>query len=251
MSDKNQKVEADQDTQQKHNHINLEFDEHEEFAAIASTEYITSTDFCRSVAAIFKSVFADFEGCRFEVGNGIPYISLVFNHNEHDADAIVGCQNASIVKSTGNSILDRSRAHDRMMKDGDRYLLTEDGKDIIKPLLIPRAFNQGKPDWRHIVTEYVDRASYTVYNPTHIPQYTLAQFLDLNRLAGLVYGTKINDDTVQYDVNIVGALNKGYQFNGSQIQSEYILSITQVSAKEINAIYEKLGFVNANSNIVR
>lgn len=242
-------------TENKRDKFVIQLDEHEPFNATAETKYITSNEFCKLVSELFRGVFADYEGCTFDVGNGgEPTISLIFNHGMYDDDAIVACHRKDGKDIDGSTIIRNIRRRDVQMREGDRYYLTDDGMDVVKDLLVPRAFNNGKPNWGSIVQDIVDRTTATYYMPaTQIPQYTRVSFIDIKRLCGLIFGRKIDDDQKDYQVSIASPLNQMSYANGMPVgASNYVLSITRASLNEVTKMYEKLGYSSMmGTNIVR
>lgn len=231
----------------------VELEDPFEFGAIASTKFITSNDLCAKVSELFHEVFADYEGCIFEMTGNEPTISLFFNHGEYPDAAHVATEKIGS-KSVGSTIIDRSRSRDRLLKEGDRFAITEDGKDVIKDLLILKVFNNGNPDFSRIASEWADRApvnSYLVQAPT---QYTKVSFISVPRICGLLFGSKDKDgNEVEYSANVVSAINPtGYAYTNTFTTPNYILNITQASSKEVIDFYNKIGIgVSAGMNIIR
>lgn len=241
---------SNQNEETKREKFKIEVESPLDFPSIAKTAYVSSNDFCKTVSELFKGVFADFEGCIFDATNGEPTVSLMFNHGKYDDDAICACELAG-AKASGSSIIDRTRNRDRQLAEGDRYYLTEDGKDAILSLLTARAFNNGNPNWRTIVSEWQDRSISNMYNYGATTQYTKVSNISLQRLCGLIYGDKDEDgDRIEYSVNIASPLTPaGLQQNGMVMN--FVLTVTAVSAKEVAKIYERLGFGGMGVNIVR
>ena len=242
---------SNQEKETKREKFQIVVEHHADFPSIAKTAYISSNDFCKTVSDLFKSVFADFEGCIFEAtNNGEPTISLLFNHGKYEKDDICACELAG-TKASGSTVIDRSRRRDIQLLEGDRYYLTEDGKDAIMSLLTSRAFNNGNPNWRTIVSEYQDRSISNMYNYGPVTQYTKVSNISLQRLCGLIFGDKDDDgDRIEYTTNIASTFAPaGIQYSG--MSANYVLSVTAVSAKEVAKIYEKLGFGGMGINIVR
>lgn len=234
----------------------IEVEEHEPFEATAATKYITSNELCKVVSELFKGVFADYEGCRFETSTGgEPTITLYFNHGRYDENATVACHIAGRNDGDGSTVIRNIRRRDIQMREGDRYHLTDDGKDAIMDLLTPRAYNNGKPNWGNIVQDIMDRTPTSYYMPANqIPQYTRVNFIDIRRLCGLIYGKNIDNDQMDYQVSIATPLNQmNFGMNGMQMgATNYVLTITRASLKEVTKMYEKLGYGNVmGSNIIR
>lgn len=236
----------------KREKFKIEVEEPVAFDAIAESKYLTSNELCRLTSELFKTVFADYEGCVFNSINGEISMSLIFNHGKYDDDTIVACERSGS-KNSGSIVVDRTRNRDRQLREGDRYYLTEDGKDVVMSLLTPRAFNNGNPNWREIVSEWTDRSAMNMYSYQQLPQYTKVSFIDLRNLCKLIFGSKIDGDTVDYSVAIAASLTpNGYHAMGNMsMNMNYMLNITRASAKEVVAVYEKLGFGSMGTSIVR
>ena len=240
-----------EETKRKKFEINVE--EHATLPTIAKTAYLSSNDFCKLTSELFHGVFADFEGCIFEASNGEPTVSLLFNHGQYDEGAVCACERAG-GKVSGSSIIDRTRNRDRQMSEGDRYYLTDDGKDVVTTLLTSRAYNNGNPNWKMIVSEWQDRNMNTIYNYGQAPQYTKVSGISLQRLCNLLFGNKDKetDEYVEYDVRIATALSPfGYPQNGMPMNVNYMLALTVVGSAEVQKICEKLGYGTVGAHIVR
>lgn len=81
-------------------------------------------------------------------------------------------------------------------------------------------------------------------------QYTKVSGLSLDRLCGLLYGSKEDGDRYEYQTFVGAPLNVGYA-NNMPYSSRYAIWITRVSSKEMNKTFEELGVTNYGSNIVR
>lgn len=215
-----------------------------DFVADAEVKITTSNELCKLTNEYFRAAFADYEGCKFEMSSGYPTLTLVFNHCEHKEGNVYACEMSS-GKTVGNSVIDRSRAYDRLAKEGDRYLITEDGKDIIKPLLAPRYANNGNPQWGNIVAETSERQ---MYGPG--VQFTRVIGIDPKAICALIYGKKEDGSWLDYAVEVKADLSARNGFGISA--SNYVLYITKAYDEHIKKTYEALGFGSAvNSDIIR
>lgn len=241
---------SNQNNENKREKFVINVDEPIEFETIAKTAYYSSADFCKMVSELFSSVFADYEGCLFDAStNGVASVSLIFNHGNYDDGATVATEKMG-GKTSGSSIIDRSRIRDRQMSEGDRYYLTDDGKDAITPLLNPVAYNNGNPNWRHIVSEFQDNSNGSYYNYGRGTQFTKVSNISLSKLCGLIFGKKNkNGDDLEYDVKLAAPMVNQYQPNG--ITGNYMLTITSISAEVVESLYRKMGWVSAGANIIR
>lgn len=220
-----------------------------DFTADFSGKFMSSIEFCRLANEFFKAAFADFEGSVFEMSQGMPSLTLYFNHAEKDG--VKAVERIASAKF-GSTILDRTRARDAQMKDGDRYHITEDGIDIIKPLLQGRYknTNQGKVNWKNIVSDVVDRTAANMYN-NNVVQMTKISGIDPRQICQLIYGSKDeNGKYIDYGVEVKADLNMRSGFQ-AQASSNYVLAITKAYTGNIQSTYEKFGLAGAGSNIVR
>ena len=234
------------DSKQK---LNIALEENVEFPAIAETAYVSSVELCRLFSQFMKATFADFEGVLFEMGNGEPSISILFNHGNYNSDELVACERGCAV-NTGSSIIDRTRTRDRQITEGDRYRLTEDGKEYFGKLLLRRLYNNGKPDWRRLVVEWVDRTQANYYN-TNLPQYTKISGISIEKVCEVLYGTKSEDsnDRFEYSVAVTKSTPGGMMYGN--LSTNYMLNITKVSEKEVRKVYRDMGFGDCYSHIIR
>ena len=237
--------------------INAEGTPMMDFSPVSETMYVRSNDLCALVSEVFHAAFADFYGCVLEtVGGQEPVISLFFDHADHKDDPKgrpCACEMAAGQGVEGNNVLARSRQRDSLMRDGDRYFLTEDGKDVISELLIRRLVpNNGNINWKNIVGEYYDQTTQNMYFGRQAPQYTKVSGIDIKKICALIFGTKDDKDSYDYAFQILGALNfnNAYTMPGNPQVANYTISITRAHAKEINEIYSKLG-IASGSNIIQ
>lgn len=226
-----------------------------DFAPVSETEYIRSNDLCGLVSEVLHAAFADYYGCVLEtVGGQEPVISLFFDHADHkNDDRPCACEMAAGQGIDSNNVIGRSRQRDSLMRDGDRYVLTEDGKDVISELLIRRLVpNNGSINWKNIVGEYYDQTTQNMYFGRQAPQYTKVSGIDIKKICAMIYGSNDEKDSYDYAFQILGAINfnNAYQMPGNPQIANYTIAITRAHAKEINDIYSKLG-IASGSNIIQ
>ena len=215
-----------------------------------SGKFISSTDLCRLVNEYFRAAFCDFEGSTFAMEQGFPTISLYFNHNK-DVEGVRACERAA-GKSVGNSIIDKTRGRDLQFREGDRFQITDDGIDIIKPLLVPRLFNQGKPNWKQIVADITDRTSTNMFQPMQARQLTKISGIDPRQICSILWGNKDdNGEYIDYGVEVKADLNIRAGIMPGQQAPNYVLAITRAYNGNIQKTYEKFGINVAGSTIVR
>lgn len=216
------------------------------FESDAECMTLTSTELCNLTNEYFKAAFADYAGCKFETVGGAPSITLCFSHIKHDEDSdLVYACDMTAGKVTGNNVIDRTRAYDRLVKEGDRYHLTENGKDVIKELLMPKLANDKNLNWGKITADFIDRSQATYFNPNNAQVLTKVMSIDPNAMCAKLFGAK----GFGYSVQIRGDLYAHRPgVTGSQ---NYVLNILRVDNKTIQKTYEKLGIGVIGSDFVR
>lgn len=214
-----------------------------EFTADAQCMTLTSSDLCKLVNTLFKAAFADFDGSKFEMNGNIPTITLAFRHIKHDDEAgYYACEMASGKKS-GSTVIDRSRTYDRLIKEGDRYYLTDDGKDVLKELLIPRFASRPNLNWGEVVADFVDSSgSYFNYNKE---TKTKVMYVDPNALCAKIFGDKGYSYSVQVRGDLFANRPQGWMGNN------YVLNILRVDNAEIQNTYAKLGIGVMSSDFIK
>ena len=227
------------------------------FEPVFSGRFLTSAELLRLVNDIMYSAFADYNGSKFittNMGNvKVATIELYFDHNDHSNDALPCACSRAEGKTVGNNVLDRTRSRDRARRDGDRYIITEDGKDVISKLLNSRFYNRGKINWGSVVAEATDFGANRFTQQA--VQITKIQFIDPRKLLRLIYGGKDeNGGNVDYDFTIAADLtpqNNFQQYASAAASHNYLLSITKASEENIKKAYNALGIGYADSGISR
>lgn len=215
-----------------------------------SGKFISSIDLCRLANEYFRAAFADFEGTTFNLEQGFPTMTLFFNHAEN-VDGVFAVERAG-TKTVGSSVLDRTRRRDNQLKEGDRYQITADGIDIIKPLLLPRLMNNGKPNWKQIVSDITDRNTQNMFQPMQPRQLTRVSGIDPRRICALIYGNKDESgEYIDYGIEVKGDLNIRAGIMPGQQAPNYALAITKAFNGNIQKTYQKFGINVAGSTIIR
>lgn len=218
------------------------------FEPIGSVMYISSSKVAELTHQILRQVFADSEGCIFSNVNNIISLTALFNHNKYDEDAILACCRGDQQQGTGRSVIDVSRQMDSYLRNGDRYIITEDGKDFFKKLLLPSLTPKGKVNWGNVVGEYVDRTQYSIWSTSqNTPHYTTINGLDVNMIARMIWGDEDEGgEPIVYNTTVLSAI--GMPMNGVQ---NYMLAINRIYDKGVKATYQAMGFNNIGSPIIR
>lgn len=226
-------------------------------------KYLTSIEFCKLTNEIFRAAFVNFYGSKFEISGGQPVMSLLFTHmdqvpeytEDQDGNSVVAhvATTRADGNKVGNKTIDSIRRRENFRLNGDKFYLTEDGKDIIKPLLFPRIYNNGKVNWNSIVVETSDANGSSLFGTMNQIQLTKVGGIDPKRVASLIWGRKDEDGEIDYGISIMRDLtiNSGFGMPGSQGGKNYAMSITRAHVSAISKTYENLGLGSVGSNIIR
>ncbi len=226
--------------------------EHEPFDAITDSTYMTSTAFGEKVSALFKSVFRDCEGCAFEINQqGQAYIAVYFNHNEapEDGRAAAVSRDVGTTSNIHNETVKRVRNNDNRNRFGDRYYLTNEGKEGIDDFLFDYLINRnnGKIQWDRITADVSQQGQ--MYGQRAL-QYTKVSMLDPVKLASVIFGdTDENGERVEYGVSV---LKSAPQMSIGNFQPVWILEIKRVFEKSLVGVCNSLGLAPSSGlNIIR
>ena len=223
--------------------------EHETMDRIMDCAFMTSTDFCSRVSALFSGIYADFQGCNFDFlpGSNVPVINLFFNHSgEAKNDLPFACSKEDQTSTANNSTLRATRSYSNRLINGDRYYLTKEGQSIDEFIIDQNQLfvtkdNVKKPNWAKLVSEVAD-GNYPVPQ-----QYTQVKFLDPAKLAEAIYGRIANDTEWVYGVRVIRSIPTFSMF-GNQASANYMLSIERVSKNEVDKLAKQFG-LNTNSGL--
>lgn len=226
------------------------------FQSIANMQYIHSNQFANIVAATFRKTFADFEGCLFEtMTSGEPYMSFYFNHGKSSSDLPYACELVNAA-AKGTDVISRMRQRDSLMKDGDRYFLTQDAIDIFSELVPDFYRNKNnKIDWKKYVSETNDPTlapnTWDRGNWGRTPQFTMVTLVDVNQLARLVYGSydEATNEYFDYKVTIVGCMDTPNPYQQYNRLHNYMLEIKQVPVHAIQDACRNAGLVQGSGLI--
>ena len=228
--------------------------EHPEFEYICKRSLMTSVELCSLISDLFKEVYADFEGTTFEM---IPntnnfMVCLHFNHKNTDGSPLAtACTKEIDDGKTKNETLRRIRIYDARIKEGEKYYLTEEGKQgIAKFLQDNRALYKDKnnsPRWDKIVGEVADPASVNMYGAVSM-QYTKVSYIDPTKVIEEIYGSTDKDgNRLCYNISIIGSVPT---MNNNKI---FRLGIDVISEKNLVEYANRNGLGNmySNLNIIR
>lgn len=248
MSTENNGAQVTEETKREPYKISID---HPKFMADYEGKFVTSLELCQMTRDIFKAAFADFYGCKFEFlqGTGVPMITLLFSHVDSPEGQAVATERSS-AKTTGSSVIDKTRSRDHLLKEGDRYVLTEDGLDVIKPLLLPQFYNKGKVDPKRFVSAVSDINQTSMFAQANAVQLTQVSGIDPKKIAAMIWGDRDEDGLVDYGITVLKDLSlNGMAFPG-MLPKNFVLKIDRAHTETIMKTYEKFS-INTGSNIVR
>ncbi len=241
--------------------LSIRVRKHEPFEVCKETAILGSDDLCRKVVMMFKPVYADFDGCRLERdAQGKAYIELYFNHSEpndpNKCNALTREAPDSNGKNTSNEMLRKIRSINNKMMSGDRFYLTEDGKDGIGDYVIDYMRNKktGKIMWEKIVSDVELKANY-VGQPSK--SYTKVSAIDPIKIITEWYGstTENGDSVVEYAIENISNFNPfmgNNMMNGPMSTTQSYISIARFNEKNVAKAANGMGFTsNFGMDIIR
>jgi hypothetical protein len=232
----------------------IEF-EHEDFGEDYKGKYMSSITFCKKFSDIMRETFANYAGCEMEpvktpMGE-IPMISAYFTHMDkipegNNGDALHLATSRDSANKVGSTIIDNMRARDNVRNNGDAFVITDDGKDILLPLLMYKYYNGGKPNWKQITVEV------TMPDKWNRPaQYTKVFGLDPDRVASFIWGNKNkNGEFIDYGVAIVKDLSVMMGMPNMNGGRNFALKVDVACKSQLERTYAELGLGMVGSRMV-
>lgn len=227
-----------------------------DFDPLYDCKIMESVTLCGIVSTMFRAAFVDFEGCDFQVPmmdqnnpnpNLLPTINLYFNHRE--LKAAPGQYNGVtkvLDDKTKSPVLKTIRSHDRKILEGDRYYLTNEGKEAIEPYLldIPAIKNRnGEYNWAKIVSLVADPVNPVMGIQTVPSQYTQIKYIDPIKVLRAVFGDKDKSgDSKVYTIDIGRRKMANIGYGGQPVYTNnWLLIISRISEQNTKEYTEKLG----------
>jgi hypothetical protein len=220
------------------------------------TEPITAASFGTRVNEIFRALFKDYVGCYFDTSNNNFTYSLFFDHENHDEGDIVGVVNSGRKgTNTGNAALDLVYKVQNRRINGDKYVPTDEFIDVVKPLLSPVAYNNGKPNWNNIINDYSENQNFYQRGSFYSPVMSRVKFIDVNKLWKYVQGKQDdNGNNVEWIVNPVHPYNFP-QYRNIPYQSlkpdHWHFSVTAINTDTAENTLKIFGISGNESQIIR
>jgi len=225
-----------------------------DFDAIVDEKFISSKEFCSNVSAVFKEIFADYEGCTFNVipNSNQPNIELYFNHRDFSTSNLPLALTKDIqVDHTRNHVLAQLRERQARLNNGDKYFLTDFAQGLLKDVLIGGSYIFKKDQsvkWDKVVVEVADPQARFMPNAE---SYTKVGFVDPTLIASLLYGDKVNGSNYEYNVRVMRSL-PNFNMGGNTTADNFILAVERISEEETKRLASMYGFsFSSGLNIIR
>lgn len=223
---------------------------HPEFPAQYGGFFLTSSSLCKTFSDVFREVYSDWEGCKLEFDRGIPVITSFFNQRQEDINGLVPATSIfNGKKVSGNNVIDRRRNMDEQQRNGDRFFLTQEGKDGLSKFIVNHRISRksGEPDWGSIVLQAspgqpVQGSPMGFFNRV---QYTMVRYMDPNKILSEIYGsTNEKGEPVEYAITVVNNRSSipGYANRG--IDAGWLLRVDQLNSKQLAEVAQRdLGYM--------
>lgn len=248
MSNETQNLTPDADATAKD--YKIEIEGNEPFDFVEEGLYVTSNDLCAATAAIFREIYEDFYGASFEVipNTNVYTLSLYFDHYDHTG--ITAVSKDAGTDDVKNNTLRSTRRHWRHINEGDRYQITEAGKQLKQFLFSANEarrnlLNGNDAKWDVICTEVAEPSTIGVSK-----QLTKISYISPVKIVEAIYGKEVDGDQVEYNVDLkrsVPTFSMGGQVNN------FILRVSRIKTKNIMKLAEQCGIQMQQNglNIIR
>lgn len=210
---------------------------------------MTSVDFCKLVSSLFRTVYEDFEGCQFVVNpQGVASLNLFFNQIDasQKRDSGVYATDREIPtdkKKGGSGFIGKRRQMDSQRQWGDRFYLTEEGKEGIKKFLYPNyVSNNGNVDWGRICAPVAADTRGAMWTYSQPKQMTRVEGISPLTLVNEIYGTEEDGSVIENQFNVVKSLNTTFG-NGLVNSGNFMIEIKRYNCTRVEEIAQKTGLV--------
>lgn len=249
MADNSKKTQDN--NSQENQKFEIKVTEKEEFPETYSGHVTTSVDLCKLISSLFRTIYADFEGCQFKFDKANrPTISLFFNQIDSkmkDPNKIYATDQEipedKKKKGGTSTLIGRRRTMDARRQFGDRFYLTNEGKEGITKFLYGDKFNRdGKVNWGDICIPIATDTQRGMYPYTQPKQMTEVAGLDPVKLLNEIYGTEEGGKTYTHQVIVQCSI--GTSFNNGYVNSNnFLLNIQRICDQETESIGLQAGII--------
>ena len=246
MADNSKKAAQAEQQEEK---FEIKVTEKEQFPEDFRGTAMTSVDFCKLVSSLFRTVYEDFEGCQFVVDQrGIPFINLFFNQIDASQKRDSGIyatdrEIPSDKKKGGSGFVGRRRQMDTQRQWGDRFYLTDEGKEGLKKFLYPNYIsNNGNVDWGRLCTPVAADTKGALWTYSQPKQMTKVEGLSPIALVNEIFGTEENGSPIENDFRVVKSLNTSFG-NGLVNSGNFMIEIRRYNWNRVEETAQKTGLV--------
>lgn len=218
----------------------IEVERPEEFTSVAGTDYKTSRELCKIAISLFRPIYADLEGCTFEVDQyGRPILNLFFNHLNFSENDITAFTDKIETEEFKNETMRRIRRASRARLADNAFCITKEGREGLSEFLYDFVLDRaGKPNWNSVAVDVVQP------NNTR-ESLTKVCYVDPVKVLAAYYGKKEGEIQYSYDVAIRSSLQQN-QFAAATASKEYLLTITKIDEVQLDRALRNAGIVNPN-----
>lgn len=227
-----------------------------EFDGDNSSKMMSSSELSGMISDIMSSIFVDFEGCIILQDNqfGAPYLLMYFKDKQvanagNRVKALESVFNNN-KNSQGNSMA--ARFQNAFNRSSRVYQLSEAAKDILSQFMSIRG--AAKINWNNCYREIASGNPYIAQSYNILVEI---KGFDLSKILKLIYGKtiKVKDPItdkevkkrVEYSVGIIRPITE-MAWNSNNINTNFLLSITQLNRDNVEALAQKLGFGVVGTN---
>lgn len=206
--------------------------DHEKFDGTLVTMLTTTDELGTKVNDLFSPVLHDFSGSviGFEA-NGSISLTLFFTDKGKVAEGKIKNLSApSVGPGADNSLINRVTNMNNLNLARPQYSLTKETKDVLSEFVRIKDA-KGNINWNNICSE--------TSNPTAMGyQILYCVKVDLIYVLKKIYGAKVDDVRVDYQINVVRPISGG---NGAV--TNYMVTVLQLDTNHVADICKKVGMI--------
>lgn len=231
------------------------------FPTLASSQLTSTDELCEWANSIFKPVFADYKGSvvKYNANTGRLYMSLYFYQIDSIADGELRAFEpvGGAIKAENNSGLRRIQALDRIVANGNKFVITDAAKSAIAKFVTKD--NRGEVNWNalNLITQHFESDGYKGIT------YNVINLIDPRTVMRELFGTKINayvgndengtpvfeEHEADYEIIVLRALGFANQLmmSGQSTPEEgpFEIDVRQIDKEQLIASQKRLGITNS------
>ena len=192
----------------------------------------TTFDLAKTISELFAAIWGDFEGCLVAPNHlGQLNATLYFsNKGNGQVEPLIG--------ATGRGVNVQSRIMNYNLRNKNRTFKFSDEVYEILADLIPTGMKK-QINWNALTSE-ISEQTYTGNNI-----YMTVTGIDVNKILGILYGTKDKGSHIEYNIQLIRPLNQSATPTGTN----YMIIIQRLNNEMVEGIAKIMGIMPSSGQI--